>query len=227
MQPKHEHLASGKTIIREFDAEGNLRSETHQYDMLTIGLKMEFIEGVKSDEMYFLKRRAVSRARYEKARAEYPDMPPADTSLPDSCGELAKLAAGEQRMFRERAKASTPRPADAARIDSFCRDMMADGQRADAVTWVKSSTHNLGELSNRASRGLVSKLARLGCRQIYACKIDSDEEGFENTGHLVVELPTEPTARQEVFREIGKIAAKQGFTDHHDAGQSHAYLMLD
>lgn len=227
MQPQHEQLPSGKTIMRQFDAQGRVTSETHQYDMLTIGLKMEFVEGVKTGETYLFKRCLVSRARYEKARADYPDMPAADTSLPDSCGELVKLAAREQRKFRQKAKASTPNPADAARIDAFCRDMMADGQRADAASWVKSSKHNLGELSNRASRGLVEKLARLGCPRIHACKIDTYEDACENTGHLVVELPTEAEPRQAVFREIGKIAAKHGFTGEPDAGQTYAYLMLD
>jgi len=227
MLPEHEQLASGKTIIRKFDAEGRLTSEMHHYNMLTIALQMEFVAGVKTEETYMLKRRLVSRARYEKARAEYPDMPAADDSLPDTCGEMVKLAAREQRDFRERAKAQQPNPAAAAQIDTFCEKMMADGQRADAASWVKSSQHTLGELSSRASRGLVGKLARLGCQQIHACKIDAYDDGHENTGHLVVELPTDAQARQAVLREVGKIAARNGFTGDPDAGQRYAYLMLD
>ena len=57
---------------------------------------MEFAAGKKVAETYFVKKRMVGRAKYEKARGEYPDMPVADESLVDVGAELTRLAGKEK-----------------------------------------------------------------------------------------------------------------------------------
>ena len=80
--PEYEKLSSGKTIIRRYDDnDGSLVEETHGYGILEIAIKYTFSKGVKTDELYFAKRRMVSRRTYEKARIDYADMPPADGTI--------------------------------------------------------------------------------------------------------------------------------------------------
>ncbi len=72
----------------------------------------------------------------------------------------------------------------------------------------------------------ASTLARLGCLRIVACEIDDYGGGAENTGHLVVELPTGPK-RTAVFRKLAALARAQGFSGDPDDGQEFAYVKLD
>jgi hypothetical protein len=226
MKPEHEELPTGKSILREFDDAGQLTSETHGYGMLDIALKVDFDEGTKTEETYFVKRRLVSRSRYEKERLDYPDMPAADNSLQDWAVDLLKAAERERREQCKAAKNHTPDPAAARQIDAFCAEMMGRGEREAAVAWIESPQHTLGELDHAASRRLVAKFARLGCKEIHACEIDHYED-LANTGHLVVELPDQPNQRKAVFREISRLAELQGYSGDFDDGQRYAYVKLD
>lgn len=98
MNKESEELSSGKTIMRTFDEDGRLAKEVHSYGMLKIACDIEYVEDKKVSETYFVNRRLVGRARYEKARADYPDMPEADHSLADTGAELVKLAGKEKKQ---------------------------------------------------------------------------------------------------------------------------------
>lgn len=222
----HEELPSGKKVIKDFDDDGNLVSETHVYGMLDIAIKLEFNGGVKSSEMYFVKQRLVSRKRYEKVRSEYTDMPPADGQLEDIGSDLAKAARQERQQQKKARDEHTPNPETAAQIDSFCETMLQTGIQADANQWLHSSGNTLGELSHTKSRNLVAKLLKIGACRVSACDIDQIDQ-HQNTGHLVVELPLEAASRKAVFREIDRLASLQGYRADLDNGQRFAYLKLD
>jgi hypothetical protein len=87
---KREQLPTGKTIARRFSRNGSVVEEHHFYGDLDIGIKYFFKSGVKTDEMYFFRGRLVSRRVYEKARADYKDMPHADQKSEDWGGQLLK-----------------------------------------------------------------------------------------------------------------------------------------
>lgn len=116
---EHEQLLSGKLVIKHFGEDGSLVDEQHTYGVLDIGIKFDFRAGVKVDEMYFSKRRIVSRRTYEKARTAYPDMPAADSSTEDSGSLLLQMArkqrrqnkAEAERRLAESAESRFPRPA--------------------------------------------------------------------------------------------------------------------
>lgn len=110
MTKEYETLPSGKTITRTFHEDGQLHKEIHLYGTLDIACSMTFANGKKTEEMYFFKGRGVARARYEKVRADFPDMPPADQILPDVGGELAKLARKEAKQRSEAAKRRRANP---------------------------------------------------------------------------------------------------------------------
>jgi hypothetical protein len=229
MLPDHEQLPTGKRIIRTFDDGNQLISEMHLYgtSALDISMKMEFSDGVKTGETYIIKNRLVTRARYEKARQKYPDMPQADNSLEDFWGEAAKAVDRERRQRRKAAETHEPDPRAARMIDGGCRSIMEKGRREDGVSWIESSQNTLGELSHKESHRLVAKLVQLGCEHIYACIIDSYDDDLQNTGHLVVELPADADRRKGILREIDKLVAPQGYEGNQDDGQGYAYIKLD
>jgi hypothetical protein len=80
---KYEKLPSGKAVSRRFGKDGSLIEETHSYGVLDIAIQTSFKDGIKTDELYFAKRRMVSRRSYEKNRIGYADMPPADNVIED------------------------------------------------------------------------------------------------------------------------------------------------
>lgn len=98
MRKEYEDLPSGKTVVRTFDEDGRIASETHSYGLLEIACSFEFAAGKKTAESFFVKKRMAGRARYEKARAQYPDMPEADRTMPDTGAELIRLAGIEKKQ---------------------------------------------------------------------------------------------------------------------------------
>lgn len=196
------------------------------HGMLDIAIKFEFQAGVKLCEMYFVKQKLVSRKRYEKALLDYPDMPSADADVEDLGGELAKAARQERQQLKKAREQHEPNAEVAAQIDSFCETMLQAGRQEDAAVWIESPRHTLGELSHTKSRNLVAKLLKKGVVRVFACDI-VDEDQEQNTGHLVIELPTDSDVRKAVFREIDRLASQQGYRGDMDDGQRFAYLKLD
>jgi hypothetical protein len=115
---KHEKLPSGKAIMRRLNDDGSLIEETHSYGIVEIGIQYSFKDGIKTDEIYFAKRRMVSRRTYEKARVGYADMPPADNAIEDFGSLLLSGARKQQRQNKaeaerrltESAESRFPRP---------------------------------------------------------------------------------------------------------------------
>jgi hypothetical protein len=101
---KHEKLPSGKAIVRRFNDDGSLIEETHSYGIVEIGIQYSLKDGIKTDEIYFAKRRMVSRRTYEKARAGYADMPPADNTIEDFGSLLLSGARKQQRQNKAEAE---------------------------------------------------------------------------------------------------------------------------
>jgi hypothetical protein len=123
--------------------------------------------------------------------------------------------------------------AKARKNDAFCKKMMRNGQCEDAVEWIKTKNHTLGEMESGPSRRLVAKLVKLGALAIHACDVETDDLGDEgelqNTGHLLVELPSVAGRRAAILQEMDRLAQAQGFDDDEtmDDGQRYAYVKLD
>lgn len=98
MKSEHEQLASGKTIMRSFDDAGVQTKETHTYGALDVACIMDFVAGTKVSETYCVNKRVVGPARYEKARLEYPDMPPPDPALAKKASGMIRLVGKEKRQ---------------------------------------------------------------------------------------------------------------------------------
>lgn len=226
-QTVRETFPSGKAVIREFDEAGRPIREMHSYGTLDIGITLEFQNGVKTNEMYFAKRRMVTRKSYDKHRANYPDMPAPDSFIEDLGADLLRGAREERKQWQSELKNHRPISEHARKLDEFCEHLMKQGRCEDAVTWIKNKQHTLGERNWSSSKRLVDKFVALGCSRIVACKIDAYDDGLENTGHLIVELPSEDKIRRKVLDAIDRLASKEGYRGNLDDGQRYSYIKLD
>ena len=224
---EHEELPTGKKIIRQLDEEGQLRTESHIYGLLDIGMTRAYEHGSVAMETYFLKKRMVSRKRYEKAIEDFPDMPAPNVDLEDFGGELLKDVRKERRQKAKDAENHSPDPEIAKQIDEFCRSMLESGITEDAILWVKSPGNALGEYSNRESNKLVTKLLKVGAKTIFACEIELCDGDEGTSGQLVIELPTAVQPRTLVLQEVSRLAALQGFDRELDDGQQYSFIKLD
>ncbi len=111
--------------------------------------------------------------------------------------------------------------------ESFIRARL-EGPKAEALGWLKSGSgaNTLGETSNEESVRLIQAIYSAGAAQVLAVEID-DYEGFQNTGKLVIALPTDPDARKAVFIWHAEQAESMGFDGERDIGQTHLFSMLD
>jgi len=217
-------LPSGKQITLFLDARGNLLSENHSYGMLQLSLERKFQGGAMESETYIGKRRLITRAAYEKARAMYPDMPAADTTMPDLASELAQWVRAEAR--KKKPKRETD-PEAARKLDAFCEGLLQGQDVEDAFAWLVQGKSTLGEMSAPASRRFLLALRDWGCPAVQACEVERDHDLPKNSSHLVITLPQEAEARKKVFKRVGKIAKEQGFDPYADDGQKFLYAKMD
>lgn len=223
-----ECLPSGKRITRYRASDGRLISESHGYgEALEIDISTEFRDGKPAEETYFHRRRMVSRKAYDKARANYPDMPPPSLGLADVVAELQTELAQERREDRRNRKQHVPDPARAIALDAFCDELLRKGDVCDAREWLQDPKARMGELDRRASRALLATLERKGATRVWACDIQTEVDGMSGTSHLVVELPADADARAALLGYLARNAHRQGFDGDPDDGQSRVYMKLD
>jgi hypothetical protein len=114
--------------------------------------------------------------------------------------------------------------------DKFIRKLLKSRSQSEALSWLKNAgqeTRTLGELSsNEESTALVQNLYDLGAVKVLAVEIDH-YSGGQNTGQLIVELPTSPRKRPQLFQTISYYGERLGFEPYKDTGQSHLFLWLD
>ena len=123
-------------------------------------------------------------------------------------------------------------------LDAFALNLLSHPTATEASAWLSRDdgvSRTLGESdSPQRSRSFVDELYEAGAVRVTATEIDEyevesleDTVRHENTGHLVVELPSEPGKRRRVFRIQGKVAQGLGFDPTSDVGQRYLYFMLD
>lgn len=112
--------------------------------------------------------------------------------------------------------------------ERFIRERLKS-RKAEALGWLKRShgRNTLGELpTTEEATTLVKAIYAAGAERVIAVEIDEYDDG-QNTGKLVIRLPTDPARRQRVFAWHGKQAQSMGFDAEPDIGQSHLFSLLD
>ncbi|HET9271074.1 MAG TPA: hypothetical protein VFO31_23020 [Vicinamibacterales bacterium] len=115
--------------------------------------------------------------------------------------------------------------------EQFIRDRLEDprSRKAEALQWLEASEgkNTLGELgSTQDSIELVGAIYAAGAEAVIAIEID-EYDGHENTGKLIIKVPTVKALRKRLFAWHGKHAESMGFDAEQDMGQSHLFAMLD
>lgn len=110
-------------------------------------------------------------------------------------------------------------------------ELMESPQSKEVLVWLQGGapgTRTLGEQSTtEASVSFAQELYSLGAVRITAVEIDTYDSGEENTGKLVVTLPSDLVARAKLFAWNTEHAREMGFSPDEDVGQKHLLLMLD
>lgn len=216
-------LPSGKTVMTQHDEGGRLKSESHSYGIMRIALTRDHDQNGTVTEMLFVNRKLVSRARYEKERAGFADMPPAEASGGDVGAELL---AGVRAEHRSRRKVrAVPDSLRGQRLDEFCTALMSEGECVEVLAGALDLPIRLGEKSERSSKSFLATLRRQAAEAVWACGISRGAEG-NDCNDLVVELPTDPAKRKALMRTAARVAHEQGFDAYADDGQRFVYLKM-
>lgn len=108
---------------------------------------------------------------------------------------------------------------------------MLASNKAEALAWLKagseSSFRNLGEMETTdESIAFTERWYELGAEQVLACDIAEYEDG-QNSGHLLIQLPSDDATRVRLFAAEREHAESMGFDGVPDEGQEYLFLMLD
>ena len=108
---------------------------------------------------------------------------------------------------------------------------MLASNKAEAIAWLRdgtpSSFRNLGEMeTTEESIAFAQHFYDLGAASVLACRIAEYDQG-QNSGHLLVQLPSDVGARERLFAAHRKHAESMGFEGEPDEGQAYLFMMLD
>jgi hypothetical protein len=115
--------------------------------------------------------------------------------------------------------------------DEFIRPFLDAPDTREVIEWLGEATEDhfrsLGEsASTEDSIALAKEIYAAGAVEVLAVEIDEDDDG-DNTGKLVIKLPTDPGDRKRVFAWAGAVSESHGFDPTEDSGQSYLFVMLD
>jgi hypothetical protein len=115
-------------------------------------------------------------------------------------------------------------------MEDVITEMLAS-TKAEALEWLRggseSSFRNLGEMETTdESIAFAQRFYDLGAESVLACKIAEYDEG-QNSGHLLIQLPSDDRARERLFAAHREHAESMGFEGEPDEGQEYLFMMLD
>jgi hypothetical protein len=114
--------------------------------------------------------------------------------------------------------------------DPFFEKLLAS-HKAEALEWLRASSpasfRNLGEMeTTEESIDYVQRLYDAGAVKVLAVEID-EYGSDQNTGHLLVQLPSDKAARRRLFHLEKQQAESVGYDGKNDDGQEYLYFKLD
>jgi hypothetical protein len=224
-----ERPKGGTGVARFFNENGTVRMEGWIQKGVHVGyVKIFDTDGTLLMVKFWNNLKYISKKEYHALCDKDPGLPRFD-----DIGEynfLAEDLKREQRHQREEAKQIQQQDnSEDLENEVFCQQLLKDEHTEEVVSWLKQPrvVATLGELqTNRESLELARRLYRLGAEKVFAVEIASDEHG-ENSGKLVIALPTDTEKRKRLFRWAGANARELGFGPDVDIGQKHLFAMLD
>jgi hypothetical protein len=226
-----ERPKSGTGVTRCFNDKGHVTMEGWLQNGVHLGyVKMFDTDGTLLMVKFWNNLKYLSKKRYLALCDK-------DSSLPrfehiEEYNFLADDLKKERRRQQNQAKKLKQQDNTRAleNNEAFCQKLLSQAGTEEAVSWLSQSskgTITLGELpTNRESLQLARKIYTLGADRVLAVEISRYEDG-ENSGKLVIALPTDPAKRMRLFRWSNSNARKLGFDPDVDIGQKHLFIMLD
>lgn len=195
-----------------------------------------FEDGDLAGAQYWIEGRKVSKRKYLESCRENPRLPrydeePGAKSSVKPPRQRARKAPGKRSKAAKKtpcARSPTGQPTPTL-ISLRLAALIADG--VEARKWIESGkpeTRSLGELPfGTASMELLDEIYSVGAREVLVLGIDRYPDGAENSGRLLIRLPTDRRRRRQVFAWCREKAEEQGYDGEVDTGQSELFVMLD
>ncbi len=224
--------ANGTGVYRCYVEDGTLVAEGWMQNGEQVGwLKSYDSDGTLLMEKFWHRCKILSKKQYHKLCDKNPEMPRFDDAKEYSFITAADLKL-ERQVQQKQAQAllKVDNTESRKEHEEFCQKRLAEGNPREVVEWLSGEPkgqNTLGELAtNKESLKLARKLYSIGAVKVLAIEIGKNERG-ENSGKLVIVLPSEPEPRKRIFRWSSKQAREQGFDPDVDIGQEHLFVMLD
>ena len=104
----------------------------------------------------------------------------------------------------------------------FIREKLQDSNKAEALSWLQEDGHRtIWEHGNQGSVALVQHLYDLGALEAIAVGIEGDA-----CCELIIRLPDDQHARDQVLAWSGDEAESRGFERDEDFGQEHLFVFF-
>ncbi len=204
----------GAGLSRSFYPNGQLKSEIYVRDnTFPHGpLRVWSLTGQLVGEQFFTRRGRVSKKRYIEECKSDPTLPPCDST-------------------------NAPVPLLDQPQKPALHHLVSLGEypdARDALEWLKGAAEGaerrLGELpSAEDSIELVNEFLSAGAKRVLAVNVHEDDDGSQDSGELVVELPSRRATkkRRKVLDACNEQNQSLGFAPIEDSGQKYVHIALD
>lgn len=223
---------NGTGVMQSFQPNGHLSQEC----WIQNGKPAGWIRGYDTDGTLLMTKfmygfKLMSKKQYHKLCDKNPEL-----LRFDDVKEHSFITSADLKLEREvqRKKAQVILNQDNTELrrkyEAFCQKRLAEGNPHEVVSWLSGEPkgqNTLGELTtNKESLKLARRLYSIGAVKVFAIEIGKNEQG-ENSGKLVIALPSEIEPRKHIFRWSNKLAREQGFDPDVDIGQENLFVLLD
>lgn len=163
-------------------------------------------------DTFWINSQVVSKKKYMKACETNPNLPKYDSEeLSGNCPSGSNSVEVES--------------------DKTIRDILNKKCHREAHEWLyepEVPERSLGETKGwKESIELVQSLYDLGAKKVWVIDIDGKTDEEQNSGRLIVELPTKSGRRTLLLRYCNELGLEQGYDQEADSGQKYILLMLD
>lgn len=205
-------FAHGTGTHRSWYENGRIKSEGSMRDGIPCGRLRSWDEdGELLVEQFIVSGKRVSAKKYLEACSKDPSLP--------------RYEDDGARPVLELETPSPPKPPAPLSLADY-----PDAQ--EAVAWLQASTddapRNIGECPpGEESLKVLREFYDQGAVKVLVVDILLDDDGSQNSGHLIIELPEDPKDRKDALTLINEHHLECGFDPEADVGQRFSLVALD
>jgi len=176
-------------------------------------------DGTLGGENFWIRDKKVSKKRYLEACKSDPTLPQY---------EKEKKKCQEAPAIRPVPRADV---VSAAEFEKIAQSKLVAGSAFEALSWLTEPSRparSLGEASSQQdSIELIKELYGAGATKVWVIDVHGGPNEEQNSGRLLIELPTDTAERHSILAKCGEIGTELGFSPEPDVGQRYTLVMLD